>query len=98
MTTSCPRCRQCLAISTQSRCRPPPGKSFMMANAIRIDTYADRAAKTARLKQTLRGRQDLDTIGLSSNSYIVADAGTRAPGGLTKIIHRGVAASTPGVS
>jgi hypothetical protein len=56
-----------------------------MANAIRIDTYADRARP---IEATLRGRQDLDTIGLISNSYIVADAGTRAPGGLTKIIIR----------
>src|SRR5260370_8172517 len=56
MTTSCPRCRHCIAISTQSRCRPPPGKSFMMANAIRIGTTADRAAKRP-IEATLRGRQ-----------------------------------------
>jgi hypothetical protein len=65
----------------------------MMANAIRIDTYADRACP---IEATRRGGQDLDTIGLISNSYIVADGGTRAPGGLIKIICRRVAGATLG--
>src|SRR5262249_30714186 len=100
MTTSCPRCRQCLAISTQSRCRPPPGKSFMMANAIRIEPYADRAAKTPVLKLQSGAAQAFDHAfrgdpALSPNWYIGADPTTRAPRARTELFCGGAGHATP---
>jgi len=60
---------------------------------MRIETYADRAPGNARVSDTA-GRPDFETIGLGSNSYIVAVTGTRPPGGSMKIIRRSVADDT----